>query len=117
LISLDNFNAIVDCESHRSSVSTSSANEEQKAKRSELLIDKSAEHGYEEGKNLTLVPSWGDGNLDRLAELAEALVAARVDLILTDGTATARAARAATTIIPIVMAGGNDPVLRYKVGW
>jgi putative tryptophan/tyrosine transport system substrate-binding protein len=69
-----------------------------------------AEHGYVEGKNLTLVPSWGDGNLDRLAELAEALVAARVELILTDGTGTARAARAATTIIPIVMAGGNDPV-------
>jgi len=69
-----------------------------------------AEHGYLEGKNFTLVPSFGDGNLDRLAELAEALVAARVDLILTDGTVTARAARAATTIIPIVMAGGNDPV-------
>jgi len=69
-----------------------------------------AEHGYVEGKNLTLVPGWGDGNLDRLAELAEALVAARVDLILTDGTVTARAARAATTIIPIVMAGGNDPL-------
>jgi len=45
-----------------------------------------------------------------LGELAEALVASRVDLILTDGTGTARAARAATTIIPIVMAGGNDPV-------
>jgi putative tryptophan/tyrosine transport system substrate-binding protein len=69
-----------------------------------------AEYGYVEGKNLTLVPSWGDGNLDRLAELAEALVTARVDLILTDGTGTARAARAATTNIPIVMAGGNDPV-------
>jgi ABC-type uncharacterized transport system substrate-binding protein len=69
-----------------------------------------AEYGYVEGKNLTLVPSWGDGNLDRLTELAEALVTARVDLILTDGTGTARAARTATTIIPIVMAGGNDPV-------
>src|SRR5262245_11179024 len=56
-----------------------------------------AEHGYLEGKNFTLVPSFGDGNLDRLAELAEALVAARVDLILADGTVTARAARAATT--------------------
>lgn len=69
-----------------------------------------AEYGYVEGKNLIIVPSWGDGNLDRLPELAEALVAARVDLILTDGTGTARAARAATTSIPIVMAGGNDPV-------
>jgi putative ABC transport system substrate-binding protein len=71
-----------------------------------------AEYGYLEGKNFALVPSWGDGNLDRLAELAEALVTARVDLILTDGTVTARAAQAATTIIPIVMAGGSDPVGR-----
>jgi putative ABC transport system substrate-binding protein len=34
----------------------------------------------------------------------------RVDLILTDGTGTARAARAVTATIPIVIAGGLDPV-------
>jgi hypothetical protein len=27
-----------------------------------------AEYGYLEGKNFTLVPSWGDANLDRLGE-------------------------------------------------
>jgi putative ABC transport system substrate-binding protein len=69
-----------------------------------------AEQGYEEAKDFVLVPGWGDGNLDRLPELAKALVTNGVDLILTDGTVTARAARAATATIPIVMAGGLDPI-------
>jgi putative ABC transport system substrate-binding protein len=69
-----------------------------------------AEHGYHEGTTFTLVPSWGDGNLDRLPELAKSLVDAGVDIILADGTSTANAAHAATVKVPIVMAGGNDPV-------
>jgi putative ABC transport system substrate-binding protein len=69
-----------------------------------------AEQGYEEAKNFVLVPAWADGNLDRLPGLAKALVTNGVDLILTDGTVTARAARAATATIPIVMAGGLDPI-------
>src|SRR5690242_7354363 len=69
-----------------------------------------AEHGYHEGTNFALVPSWGDGNLDRLPELAKSLVDAGVDVILTDGTSTAHAAHRASVKVPIVMAGGNDPV-------
>jgi putative ABC transport system substrate-binding protein len=69
-----------------------------------------AEHGYHDGTTFTLVPSWGDGNLDRLPELAKSLVDAGVDIILADGTSTANAAHAATVKVPIVMAGGNDPV-------
>jgi putative tryptophan/tyrosine transport system substrate-binding protein len=69
-----------------------------------------AEQGYEEAKGFVLVPGWGDGNLDRLPDLARNLVTSGVDLILTDGTVTARAARVATLTIPIVMAGGLDPV-------
>jgi putative ABC transport system substrate-binding protein len=69
-----------------------------------------AQQGYEEGKSFILVPVWGDGDVDRLPELARTLIMNGVDLILTDGTVTARAARVATTTIPIVMAGGLDPV-------
>jgi putative ABC transport system substrate-binding protein len=69
-----------------------------------------ADQDYHEGKTFILVTSWGDGNLDRLPELARSLVAAGVDVILTDGTSTAHAAHAATATVPIVMAGGNDPV-------
>jgi putative ABC transport system substrate-binding protein len=69
-----------------------------------------AEHGYLEGQHYVLVPSWGDGAVDRLPALASALVRSKVDIIVTDGTETARAARQATATIPIVMAGGRDPV-------
>jgi putative ABC transport system substrate-binding protein len=69
-----------------------------------------AEHGYVEGQRYVLVPSWGDGAIDRLPALASALVRSKVDIILTDGTEAARAARQATDTIPIVMAGGRDPV-------
>jgi ABC transporter substrate binding protein len=69
-----------------------------------------AQQGYEEEKNFILVPGWADGDLSRLPELAKALVTNGVDLILTDGTVTARAARVATATVPIVMAGGLDPI-------
>jgi putative ABC transport system substrate-binding protein len=69
-----------------------------------------AEHGYLEGQHYVLVPSWGDGAVDRLPALASALVRSKVDIIVTDGTVTAHAARQATDTIPIVMAGGRDPV-------
>jgi len=69
-----------------------------------------AEHGYLEGQHYVLVPSWGDGAVDRLPALASALVRSKVDIIVTDGTETARAARQATDTIPIVVAGGRDLV-------
>ena len=69
-----------------------------------------AEQGYLEGQRYVLVPSWGDGAIDRLPALASALVRSKVDIILTDGTEAARAARQVTDTIPIVMAGGRDPV-------
>jgi ABC-type uncharacterized transport system substrate-binding protein len=69
-----------------------------------------AELGYAEGTSFVLIPGWGDGNLDQLPMLSRALVESGIDIILTDGTSTAQAARAATVTIPIVMAGGNDPI-------
>lgn len=65
-----------------------------------------ADHRYVEGQRYVLRTSWGDGKLDRLPELAKALVSDGVDLIVTDGTETARVARATTDTIPIVLAGG-----------
>lgn len=69
-----------------------------------------SDQGYLEGQSYVLVPSWGDGKLDHLPQLAKALVSSGVDVILTDGTQTAREARAATDTIPIILAGGLDPV-------
>src|SRR5262245_1024497 len=65
-----------------------------------------ASRGWVQGRNFVLVTQWGDGNAARLPELAVALVNAGVDVILADGVITTRAARAVTTDIPIVMAGG-----------
>jgi putative ABC transport system substrate-binding protein len=68
------------------------------------------ELGYEEGKNLVIEYRWAEENLDRLPELASELVRLKVDLIVTDGTPGSRAAKQATTSIPVVMAAVGDPV-------
>ena len=66
--------------------------------------------GYVEGKNLLIESRWADGNYDRLPDLATELVGLKVDLILTSGTPGTRAAKSATTTIPIVMVTSGDPV-------
>src|SRR6516164_6323522 len=68
-----------------------------------------ADQGWVQGRNFVLVPQWGDGNVARLPELAVTLVNAGVDVILADGTVTARAARAVTAAIPIVVTSTADP--------
>ena len=68
------------------------------------------ELGYEEGKNLVIEYRWAEENLDRLPQLASELVGLKVDLIVTDGTPGSRAAKQATTTIPVVMAAVGDPV-------
>ena len=64
--------------------------------------------GYVEGRNLTVEYRWADGNYERLPGLAKELVALGVDLIVSVGGPTAaRAAKAATTSIPIVFVSGS----------
>jgi putative ABC transport system substrate-binding protein len=62
------------------------------------------------GGNLVLLSRSAAGNDDRLPGLAAELVAARVDIIVAEGTAAALAAKAATRTVPIVMAISGDPV-------
>jgi putative ABC transport system substrate-binding protein len=68
------------------------------------------ELGYEEGKNIVIEWRFGDGKVDRLSALATELVGLKVAVIVTGGTGPTRAAKAATSTIPIVMAQDNDPV-------
>jgi putative tryptophan/tyrosine transport system substrate-binding protein len=66
--------------------------------------------GYVEGKNITVDYRWADGQYARLPTLAGELVRLKVDLIITQGTPAALAAKKATTTIPIVMAIVGNPV-------
>jgi len=68
------------------------------------------ELGWIEGQNLIIEERRGDGKADRPAQLAGELARLKVRLIVTSGTAAIRAARDAASGIPIVMAGGGDPV-------
>jgi len=66
--------------------------------------------GYVEGKNLVVEYRWAEGRYERLPELVAELIRSKVDVIVTHGTPGTRAAKQATTTIPIVMAIVADPV-------
>ena len=68
------------------------------------------ELGYVEGKSIAIDFRWADAKLDRLPALAAELVRLNVDVIVTAGPADTRAARGATSRIPIVMGFDPDPV-------
>jgi putative tryptophan/tyrosine transport system substrate-binding protein len=66
--------------------------------------------GYREGRNLVIEFRWAEGDVRRLPALADELVAARPDVLVTHSTSGARVALRATATIPIVMADSGDPV-------
>jgi putative tryptophan/tyrosine transport system substrate-binding protein len=66
--------------------------------------------GYREAQNLVIERRYAGGNLERLPALAAELRDARVDVIVTETSPAALAAKQATTTIPIVMATGADAV-------
>ena len=68
------------------------------------------ELGYVEGKNIVIDWRSAEEKLDRLPALAADLVYLKVDIIVTGGSSPTRAAKEATTTIPIVMAQDADPV-------
>ena len=67
----------------------------QNASREDGLWQGLRQLGYVEGKNITLEYRYADGQLDRLPELAAALVGLKVDAIVVSGTRAAVAAKQA----------------------
>jgi putative tryptophan/tyrosine transport system substrate-binding protein len=66
--------------------------------------------GYREGANIAIERRYGDWKAERFQPLAADLVRLKVDVIVVISTSPARAAKQATSIIPIVVGGMADPV-------
>jgi putative ABC transport system substrate-binding protein len=70
-----------------------------------------AEGGFVEGQNVAIEFRWARGEYDRLPEMAADLVSRRVNVLTAvGGDPSARAAKRATSTIPIVFGMGSDPV-------
>jgi putative tryptophan/tyrosine transport system substrate-binding protein len=70
-----------------------------------------AESGVIQGRNVAVEYRWARGQYDRLPALAADLVRQQVAVIATGGgVVSARAAKSATSTIPIVFITGGDPV-------
>jgi putative ABC transport system substrate-binding protein len=105
------------------SVGARVAGAQDRMRRIGVLIDGSAPHplpdalraglkerGYVEGRSYTLELRYADGQPARSTEQARALVQAGVDILVAHFTPSVRAAMAATSTIPIIMAPAGAPV-------
>jgi putative ABC transport system substrate-binding protein len=74
------------------------------------LIAGLRDHGYIEGKNLTVVRRHGNLDRQRISGFAQELAKGELDAIVTVCTVTTQAALGATNRTPIVMLSVSDPV-------
>ena len=82
---------------------------EQAAPLMQFFRDGMRERGYVEGRNYVLEIRHARGDPDRAAALAAELVGLKVDILMAGTQESIRAARNATTTIPIVMSLARDP--------
>ena len=76
-----------------------------------IVKQRLAELGYAEGKNLIFDFRSAEGHQERLPQIAGDFVKTNPDVIVAGfGTATAKAAQAATASIPVVFSSVGDPV-------
>jgi putative ABC transport system substrate-binding protein len=85
--------------------SASSSGEREEAFRQGLR-----ELGYVEGQNIVIEWRFAQGKPDQVPRNAAELVRLKIDVIVTGGPTDTRAAKGATSTIPIVMTNDSDPV-------
>lgn len=78
--------------------------------RNEAFVEALRSLGYVEGRNLHIEMRFAEGMPERLPNLVEDVIRTGIDVLVVGSTIGARAAKNATTTIPIVFAGSSDPV-------
>jgi ABC-type uncharacterized transport system substrate-binding protein len=76
----------------------------------QAFLDGLREHGYVPGKNIEIVYRSAQNAEDFMDDVAQELVAEKVDLIVVSGALATLAAKKATSSIPIVIQALGDPV-------
>jgi putative ABC transport system substrate-binding protein len=73
------------------------------------FVHRLRELGWIEGRTVGIKVRWAEGDSEHAAEIVVEFVRQKVDVIVSRGTVSVLAAKQATSVIPIVFAGG-DPV-------
>lgn len=68
--------------------------------------------GWIEGRNAGFDIRWAGGSAERMREIVSEIVALKPDVIVANGTPTVAALRRATSTIPVVFVGINEPVVQ-----
>src|SRR5688572_13217564 len=68
------------------------------------------ELGYIEGQNIIIEERWAEGRLEGFGELIADLMRSNVDVIVVSSATGARAAKSATTAMPVVFVAVTDPM-------
>ena len=75
-----------------------------------MFVQELRKFGYREEENVRIEYHWGGNNVSKMTEAAEGLARSKVDVIVAVASPPTRAAKLATTSIPIVFADVGDPV-------
>jgi putative tryptophan/tyrosine transport system substrate-binding protein len=74
------------------------------------FVPRLRELGWVEGRTVAIESRWAEGRSERYAEIAAEFVRLKVDTIVTSGAVAVLAAKAVTTVVPIIFVGAGDPV-------
>jgi putative ABC transport system substrate-binding protein len=74
------------------------------------FVQRMRELGWVEGRTVSIEYRWGEGRDERYVQIADEFIRLKVNVIVTYGTLPTKAAKQATTTIPIVFAAAADPI-------